>query len=396
VTNAPRTQQPTGSDITELRPFRVEISDAAVDDLRGRLARTRWPEKEPVGDWSMGIPLAYVQELAGYWERSYDMRRVADRLNRYEQFMTTIDGVDIHVLHVRSPVEGATPCVMTHGWPGSVIEFIKVIDPLVDPVRHGGEASDALELVIPSLPGYGWSGKPTVTGWSVEKIAQGWIELMDRLGHERWVAQGGDWGALVSSAIGRLADPAKLIGIHVNWAVADPAKLTELGGPNEEEQGYLARVQHSSQTEGGYAIEQATKPQTLGYGLTDSPAGQLAWIVEKFKTWSDCGDDLESSFTKDELLDNVMVYWLNAAAASSARLYWHSLTSSLASFDEVPAPSAYSRFPADNVALSERWARTRYTDLQYYGTPKRGGHFAAYEAPGEFVTEVRAGLRALV
>jgi pimeloyl-ACP methyl ester carboxylesterase len=235
----------------------------------------------------MGIPLAYVQELAGYWEKSYDMRRVADRLNRYEQFTTTIDGVGIHFLHVRSPVEGATPCVMTHGWPGSVVVFVKVIDPLVDPVSFGGEASDALELVIPSLPGHGWSGKPAVTGWNVEKIAQAWIELMDRLGYERWVAQGGDWGALVSSAIGRLADPAKLVGIHVNWALADPAKLMELGGPSEEEQRYLARLQHSSEAEGGYAIEQATKPQTVGYGLTDSPAGQLAWIVEKFKTWSD-------------------------------------------------------------------------------------------------------------
>jgi epoxide hydrolase len=271
VIHVPRTQQLAGSDMAEIRPFRVEISDAAIDDLRERLARTRWPEKEPVGDWSMGIPLAYVQELAGYWAKSYEMRRVADRLNRYEQFTTTIDGVDIYFLHVRSPVRGATPCVMTHGWPGSVIEFIKVIDPLADPVGHGGEASDALELVIPSLPGYGWSGKPAVTGWSVEKIARAWTALMDRLGYERWVAQGGDWGALVSAAIGRLADPAKLTGIHVNWAVADPAKLTELGGPDEEEQRYLARLRHSSEAEGGYLVEQATKPQTLGYGLTDSP-----------------------------------------------------------------------------------------------------------------------------
>jgi pimeloyl-ACP methyl ester carboxylesterase len=397
VSTARQTRQHTGVERTELRPFRVEVSDAAIDDLRGRLARTRWPEKEPVDDWSMGMPLAYVQELAEYWETSYDMQRVADRLNRYEQFTTTIDGVDIQFLWVRSPAEGATPYVMTHGWPGSVMEFTKVIDPLVDPVSNGGEASDALELVIPSLPGHGWSGKPTVTGWSVERIARVWIELMDRLGYERWVAQGGDWGALVSSAIGQQADPAKLIGIHLNWALADPAKLTELGGPNEEEKRYLAGLQHSSQAEGGYAIEQATKPQTLGYGLTDSPVGQLAWIVEKFKTWSDCGDDIENAFTKDELLDNVMVYWLNAAAASSARLYWNSFASSVGgTFDEVPTPSAYSRFPADNVALSERWARTRYTDLRYYGTPQRGGHFAAYEAPPEFVTEVRAGLRALL
>jgi pimeloyl-ACP methyl ester carboxylesterase len=395
VIAGPRTEELGVMDVSEVRPFRVEISGAAIDDLRERLARMRWPEKEPVEDWSMGIPLMYVQGLAAYWAESYDMGRVADLLNRYEQYTTPIDGVDIHFLHVRSPVEGATPCIMTHGWPGSVIEFVKVIDPLVDPVAHAGEASDALELVMPSLPGYGWSGKPTVTGWSVEKIAQAWIELMDRLGHERWVAQGGDWGAHVSSAIGRLADPAKLIGIHFNWGVADPAKLTELGGPTEEEQSYLARLQHASTAEVGYAIEQGTKPQTLGYGLTDSPVGQLAWIVEKFKTWSDSGDYLEGSFTKDKLLNNVMVYWLNAAAASSARLYWHSLASSLASFDEVPAPSAYSRFPADNVALSERWARTRYTDLRYYGTPAHGGHFAAYEAPGEFVTEVRAGLRAL-
>jgi epoxide hydrolase len=395
VSTATQAQQSSGSGSTELRPFQVEIGDAAIVDLRERLARTRWPEKELVSDWSMGIPLAYVQELAEYWEKSYDMQRVADRLNRYEQFMTTIDGVDVHFLWVRSPVAGATPCIMTHGWPGSVMEFTKVIDRLVDPVSDGGEASDALELVIPSLPGHGWSGKPTVTGWSMEKIAQAWIELMDRLGYARWVAQGGDWGANISTAIGRLADPTKLIGIHLNWALADPAKLTELGGPNEEEQRYLARLQNASQAEFGYALEQGTKPQTLGYGLTDSPVGQLAWIVEKFKTWSDCGDKLENSFTKDELLDNVMVYWLNAAAASSARLYWHSLVSSIETFDEVPAPSAYSRFPADNVALSERWARTRYTDLRYYGTPQRGGHFAAYENPVEFVTEVRAGLRAL-
>jgi pimeloyl-ACP methyl ester carboxylesterase len=381
--------------MTELHPFRVEIGDAAIDDLRQRLARTRWPEEEPVEDWSMGIPLAYVQELAAYWAESYDMQRVADQLNRYEQYTTPIDGLDMHFLHVRSPVDGATPCIMTHGWPGSVIEFIKVIEPLVDPVAHGGEASEALELVIPSLPGYGWSGKPTLTGWTVEKIAQAWIELMERLGCGRWVAQGGDWGALVSSAIGRLADPATLIGIHVNWALANPAKLTELGGPTEEEQSYLARLKHSAEAEGGYAIEQGTKPQTLGYGLTDSPVGQLAWIVEKFKTWSDCGNDLESSFTKDELLDNVMVYWTCAAASSSARLYWQSLSSSVGSFDQVPAPAAYSRFPADNVALSERWARTRFTDLRYYGIPARGGHFAAYEAPAEFVAEVHAGLRAL-
>ena len=263
----------------EIRPFRVEVHDAAIDDLRERLARTRRPEKEPVDDWSMGIPLSYVENLAGYWQESYDMRRVPDLLNRYEQFMTTIDGVDIHFLRVPSPVARAKPCIITHGWPGSVVEFIKVIDQLGDPVAHGAEASDALELVVPSLPGYGWSGKPTVTGWNVEKTAPAWIELMDRLGYERWVAQGGD--TPVSAAIRWLADPPKLIGIHVNWALADPAKLAEFGGPNEEEQRYLALLQHAGQVEGGYAIEQATKLQAFGYGLTDSPVGQLAWIVEK-------------------------------------------------------------------------------------------------------------------
>ena len=392
---AGQAQAKTEGGADTIRPFKVHYSDEELADLKRRIAATRWPDKEVVSDQSQGVPLATMQKLARYWGSDYDWRKCEARLNALPNFVTTIDGVDIHFLWVRSPVEGATPCIMTHGWPGSVMEFTKVIDLLVDPVDHGGEASDALELVIPSLPGHGWSGKPTVTGWGFEKIAQAWIELMDRLGYERWVAQGGDWGALVSTAIGRLADPAKLIGIHLNWALADPAKLAELGGPNEEEQGYLALLQNASQAEIGYAIEQGTKPQTLGYGLTDSPVGQLAWIVEKFKTWSDCGDDLESSFTKDELLDNIMVYWLNAAAASSARLYWHSLASSIETFDEVPAPSAYSRFPADNVALSERWARTRYTDLRYYGTPQRGGHFAAYENPAEFVTEVRAGLRAL-
>src|SRR5258708_9758811 len=249
--------------------------------MAGEGARRRLVDRDPAG------VRPGTRRVLG---KSYDMQRVADGLTRCEQFMTTIDGVDIRRLHVRSPVEGATPCIMTHGWPGSVIEFIKVIDPLVDPVSHGGEAPDALELVIPSLPGHGWSGKPTVAGWSVEKIAQAWIELMDRLGHERWVAQGGDWGALVSSAIGRLADPAKLIGIHFNWALADPVKLMELGGPSEEEQRYLARVQHSSEAQGGYPIEQATKPQTVGYGLTDSPGGQLAGIVEEFQTGADRGE----------------------------------------------------------------------------------------------------------
>jgi epoxide hydrolase len=378
----------------EIIPFQVEVTDEELADLRTRLSHTRWPEPENVDDWSQGIPLAYTKELCEYWRESYDMQRLADRLNRHPQFRTEIDGLPIHFLHIRSPHGDATPLLMTHGWPGSVVEFLNVIDPLVDPTRHGGDSGDAVHLVLPSLPGYGFSGKPAQTGWSLDKIADAWANLMSRLGYERFAAQGGDWGCMVTTHLA-IRHPERLLGIHLNMALASPEKLIALGELTDEEQGFLGLMATYQENESGYAIEQSTRPQTLGYGLTDSPSGQCAWIVEKFKVWSDCGDHPENTFSRDELLDNVMAYWLTASAASSARLYWHSLKSGLGDFTEVEGvPVAYSSFK-DLMRLSERWARTRYPNLVYYNQLDRGGHFAAMEQPDLFIAELRAGLRAI-
>jgi epoxide hydrolase len=376
---------------TEITPFRVEIEEAQIEDLRERLARTRWPEKEPVEDWSQGTPLAYVQELCAYWRQSYDMRRAEAQLNAHPQFRATIDGLGIHFLHVRSPHEDALPLVMTHGWPGSVVEFLKVIGPLADPTAHGGDASDAFHLVIPSIPGYGFSEKPGAPGWSIERIARAWASLMPALGYERYGAQGGDWGALVTTAMGQLGDE-RLAGVHLNMAIANPAALAELGEPTGVEQQQLGLFGHYLEWENGYSTQQSTRPQTLGYGLADSPAGQCAWIVEKFKAWADCDGHPENVFSRDELLDNVMLYWLPGTGASSARLYWESYKGALASFDPVPAPAAYSVFK-DIFQFSERWIRTRFTDLRYYNVVERGGHFAAMEQPAAFASEVRAAFR---
>jgi pimeloyl-ACP methyl ester carboxylesterase len=377
-------------------PFRVEISAAEVSALRLRLAQTRWPEREVVDDWSQGVPLGYMQELCAYWQDSYDMQRVADRLNRYPQFTTSIDGLEIHFLHVRSPHQDATPVVMTHGWPGSVVEFLKVIDALTDPAAHGGDASDAMHLVIPSLPGYGFSAKPTSPGWNIEKIADSWGVLMRRLGYERYIAQGGDWGAIVTTALGMRGHSDELLGIHVNMLIADPEKLMAFGELTEEEQADLDGMAQFRSEEFGYLIQQQTRPQTLGYGLADSPAAQCAWIVEKFMRWSDCDGDPETVFTRDELLDNVMVYWLNNVATSSARLYWESAGPAGADFRRIPAPAAYTVFAKENVRLSQRWAETRCDDLRYYNRLKHGGHFGAFERPDTFIDELRSAFRALL
>lgn len=377
-----------------LVPFEAEVAGAAIADLRERLARTRWPDPEPVDDWSQGVPTAYMRDLCGYWRDGYDMRRVADRLNRYPQYTTEIDGVHVHFLHVRSPVSTAVPLVITHGWPGSVVEFLDVIDALADPVSHGGQECDAFHLVIPSIPGFGFSGKPRDTGWTLGRITSAWATLMRRLGYERYAAQGGDWGGAVAMALG-IQDAPRLEGIHLNIALGDPSALEPLGGPTDEEAAYFAERTTWDLTEVGYSIQQRSRPQTLGYGLADSPAGQCAWVVEKFRQWSDCDGDPESVFTRDALLDNVMVYWLNNAGASSARLYWESARATLSSFPPVVAPVAYSVFPREFERMSERWARTRFPDLRYYRQVERGGHFAAMERPDAFVAEVRAGFRAI-
>ncbi|WP_108812474.1 alpha/beta fold hydrolase [Sphingorhabdus sp. Alg231-15] len=370
----------------DIRDFQIDIPQSALDDLQTRLEMTRWPDPEPVDDWSQGIPLTYVQQVADYWREAYDWRRCEAALNQYSHHMTEIDGVDIHFMHIRSPEADARPLIMTHGWPGSIIEFLDVIGPLTDPVAHGGEAKDAFHLVIPSLPGYGFSGKPTVTGWGAEKIGEAWDMLMKRLGYDRYFAQGGDWGALVTSAIG-VQNRGSCAGIHINLVVVGSPPEVVMTNPTLEEQASLARFADYQTQGGGYAEIQRTKPQTLGYGLADSPVGQMAWVLEKFQGWSDGAMTPDDSFDRDRLLDNIMLYWLNNAGASSARLYRESFGSP--NVEPVHMPTGCSIFPNEIMAPSRRWAEHRFKNLQYWNEAEKGGHFAAMEVPELFLGEVR-------
>ncbi len=376
------------SDIT---PFRIEATEAELDDLKRRLAATRWPELETVDDWSQGIPLAYVQEVCGYWAEEYDWREREARLNRFAQFKTGVDGLGIHFVHARSPHADALPLLITHGWPGSIVEFHKVIEPLTDPTAHGGAAADAFHVVCPSLPGYGFSDKPTTSGWGVGRIADAWGQLMRRLGYERYVAQGGDWGAMVTTCIGS-QDPEACMGIHLNMPIALPDPET-LGSLSEREQSAMASMQHYEQWDSGYSKQQSTRPQTLGYGLVDSPAGQAAWILEKFWSWTDCDGHPEKVLTRDELLDNVMLYWLPGTAASSARLYWESFRSP--PMDPVKVPVGCSIFPKEIFRTSKRWAEKRFGELIHWNELDKGGHFAAFELPETYVDEVRTCFRSI-
>jgi pimeloyl-ACP methyl ester carboxylesterase len=374
-----------------IEPFQVRITDEDATDLRERLARTRWPEAETVDDWTQGVPLAYVRELCAHWLNDYDLGAAEARFNAFPQFRTEVDGIDVHFLHVRSPHEGALPLVLTHGWPGSVAEFHDVIGPLTDPVAHGGDAADAFHVVCPSLPGYGWSGKPTRAGWGVDRIAQAWAVLMAELGYDRYGAQGGDWGAAVTTALG-LHDRDHAVGIHLNMVIAmpDPATFEDL---TDAERASLDSLTFYQDWDSGYSKQQSTRPQTLGYGLVDSPAGQCAWIVEKLYAWSDCDGHPENVFSRDRMLDNVMAYWLPATGASSARLYWESFGRQR--FDVVDIPVGGTVFPKEIFRPSRRWAEKQFTDLRYWSEPERGGHFAAFERPATFVDEVRAAFRTM-
>jgi pimeloyl-ACP methyl ester carboxylesterase len=372
-------------------PLHLDVPEAELDDLRTRLRNTRWADRETVTDWSQGIPLAYLQELCAYWAEAYDWRRLEARLNAIGQFRTEIGGLQIHYLHARSPEPGALPLLMTHGWPGSVVEFLKVIEPLVDPVSHGGDAADAFEVVCPSLPGYGFSDKPRAAGWGIGRIAAAWAELMSRLGFTRYGAQGGDWGAIVTTRLSNV-DPEHLAGIHVNLALIPPEAVRAVGEPTEEEQVALAAAANHRRFGSGYSAQQSTRPQTLGYGLVDSPAAQCAWIVEKFHAWTDNDGHPESVLTRDELLDNVMLYWLPGAGASSARLYWESYNDPAAR-EPVDVPAGCSVFPKEVFPVSRRWAEQRFSDLRHFGRLERGGHFAAFEQPELFVDEVRQFFR---
>ena len=372
-----------------ITPFRLDVPQAELDDLAERLRRTRWPEAETVDDWSQGVPLAFVRSLCDHWADGYDWRVVEARLNGLGQHRTVIDGLGIHFLHVRSPEPGALPLVLTHGWPGSVVEFLDALGPLADPAAHGGDPADAFHVVVPSLPGYGWSDRPTATGWGGERIGAAWAELMARLGYDRYGAQGGDWGALVTAELGA-QDPDHVAGIHLNMPIVGPS-AGDAGDLSEREQAAMADAAEHRRTGTGYSRQQSTRPQTLGYGLVDSPAGQCAWIVEKFWAWSDCNGDPETVFTKDQLLDNVMHYWLPGTGASSARLYWESFHRP--SLPPVGVPTGCSIFPKEIARPPRRWVEGRFSDLRYWNEPDRGGHFAAFEQPALFVDEVRAFFR---
>ena len=369
--------------MAELKQFRIDVPTEVLDDLHARLAQTRWPEAECVDDWSQGIPLGYTRELAAYWADGYDWRSRQAALNRFDQFITAIDGLDIHFIHQRSPHADALPLVITHGWPGSIAEFQKVIEPLVNP--PSGRAEDAFHVVCPSLPGYGFSGKPSKTGWGVGKIAEAWETLMLSLGYDRYGAQGGDWGAAVSTQIGR--NRGHCIAIHVNMPIARPA-VGSGGDLTVDEQQALAAYAEHRQWGTGYSKQQSTRPQTLGYGLVDSPVGQLAWIVEKFWAWTDCDGHPENAVSRDELLDNVMLYWITGSGASSARLYWESFNSFFTD-GRVELPTGVAAFPKEILRTPRRWCETAY-NITHWTTMPRGGHFAALEQPDLFVDDVRA------
>ncbi len=374
--------------MAERKDFSVTVTDHEIIDLKERLAKARLPEKETVDDWSQGIPLQLISELTEYWRDEYDWRRCESKVNAHPQFLLNIDGLDIHFLHVRSPEPKAKPLLMTHGWPGSVIEFLDVIGPLTNPVAHGGSAEDAFHLVIPSLPGYGYSEKPDVAGWHVERIASAWDTLMVELGYSRYLAQGGDWGGMVTALIGE-QNLGHCAGIHLNLVVVGPPETGIMESLSEEERRSLALFARYQKSGVGYAAIQGTRPQTLGYGLADSPVGQMAWIVEKFGEWSSA--DFVSIYGRDKLLDNVSWYWFTNTAASSARLYWHSFVKP--SIAPVHVPTACSIFPHELIQPSRRWAEQRFKNIHYWNQRERGGHFAAMEQPEIFVEEVRSGLR---
>lgn len=375
--------------MSEIKPLTLTADASAVADLNDRLRKTRWPEQETVEDWSQGVPLAYTQQLADYWRTEYDWQDRLAKLAAFEHFTTEIDGLDIHFMHKQSAVPGARPLILTHGWPGSIFEFLEVIDLLTDPVTHGGRAEDAFHVVCPSLPGFGFSGKPSETGWGVMKIAAAWNTLMERLGYERYFAQGGDWGSVVTAAMG-YQNLGRCAGLHLNMLVAMPPPEF-FANPSPEDQQALVAAQYHQDQGMAYANQQRTRPQTMAYGLVDSPVAQLSWIVEKFWAWTDNDGHPESAIGRDEMLDTVTLYWMTGSGSSSAKLYWESFGNSFEGADlSIKIPVGYSKFPKEIVPAPKSWAEPFFENLVYYGEPDKGGHFAALEQPKLFAQEVRA------
>jgi pimeloyl-ACP methyl ester carboxylesterase len=399
----------SGAADAAIRPFRVNIAEEDLVDLRRRIAATRWPDRETVLDDSQGVPLAAIQQLARYWAREYDWRKCEARLNALPQFITEIDGLSIHFIHVRSKHDNALPLIVTHGWPGSIIEQLKIIEPLTKPTAHGADARDAFDVIIPSLPGYAFSGKPTGTGWDPEHIARVWAELMKRLGYARYVAQGGDWGSPISSAMARQA-PSGLLGIHINLPATVPPEVAAAlsGGPvpaglSDKERTVLDALMRSGKSGNlAYFTMMTARPQTISYGATDSPAFLAAWILVHpgFAQWT-YGENPEISPTKDDVLDNITLYWLTNSAASSARLYWENgargsvIVAAAQKTAEISLPVAITVFPEDVYRAPETWARRAYRNLIYFNEVDKGGHFAAWEQPGLFTAELRAAFRPL-
>jgi pimeloyl-ACP methyl ester carboxylesterase len=397
------------ADDSAIRPFKISVPDEQLADLRRRVDATRWPDKETVADQSQGVQLAKLQELLRYWGSGYDWRKAEAKLNSLPQFMTNIDGVDIHFIHVRSRHPNALPLIVTHGWPGSVIEQLKIIGPLTDPTAHGGSAEDAFDVVIPSLPGFGFTGRPTGTGWDPDRIARAWAELMKRIGYTRYVAQGGDWGSPISSAMARQG-AAGLLGIHINLpATVPPEAAAALGGgplpaglSDKERAAIDTLMTYAKNGNAAYFTMLTARPQTAGYGATDSPAGLAAWILVHpgFAQWS-YGDDPKASPTKDDVLDNITLYWLTNTAASAARLYWENgargsvVVAAAQKTSDIALPVAITVFPDDVYRAPETWARRAYKNLIYFHEVDKGGHFAAWEQPELFSAELRAAFRSL-
>ena len=397
---------PAPKDDTSIRPFRIHVPQEQLDELRERIARTRWPDKETVGDESQGIQLERVRELVRYWGHGYDWRRLENTLNALPEFVTTIDGVDIQFIHVRSREPNAMPLILTHGWPGSPLEFLKAIGPLTDPVAYGGRAEDAFDVVIPAIPGYGFSGRPAVTGWGPDRVARAWDTLMKRLGYAHYVSQGGDHGSVISDALARQAPPG-LLGIHLNMPATVPPELVKpinAGDPApaglsaDERRAYDVLSRFFGRN-AAYGAMMVTRPQTIGYSLTDSPSGLAAFMYEKIVEWTDSGQQPERVLGRDAILDDITLYWLTDTGASSSRFYWENNNNNFSAqaqkTRQIKIPVAISVFPGEIYRAPESWARRAYPSLYYFHEAARGGHFAAWEQPQLFAEELRAAFRPL-